>query len=142
MMFNSKYSFYRWCASIEIEQLKINRLLYSWYLYMDVWRYMYIIYHTHMYIYIYIYMYVYVYAIHHWSSFRKLSFGLSGIWTHNHWIPFIRSNRLSYQAMSSTRTQSQFCTASPISSFVQCHSSFRSLPLSLATFILIEIFLR
>ena len=84
MMFNSKYSFYRWCASIEIEQLKINRLLYSWYLYMDVWRYMYIIYHTHMYIYIYIYMYVYVYAIHHWSSFRKLSFGLSGIWTHNH----------------------------------------------------------
>ena len=58
MMFNSKYSFYRWCASIEIEQLKINRLLYSWYLYMDVWRYMYIIYHTHMYIYIYIYIYV------------------------------------------------------------------------------------
>ena len=62
MMFNSKYSFYRWCASIEIEQLKINRLLYSWYLYMDVWRYMYIIYHTHMYIYIYIYIYIYMYV--------------------------------------------------------------------------------
>ena len=51
------------------------------------------------------------------------------------------SNRLSYQAMSSTRTQSQLCTATPISSFVQCKVSFRLLPSSAATFILIEIFL-
>ena len=34
------------------------------------------------------------------------------------------SNRLSYQAMSSTCTQSQLSTATPISSFVQCHISF------------------
>ena len=40
--------------------------------------------------------------------------------------------------MSSTRTQSQLCTATPISSFVQCHISFRLLPSSVATFVLIE----
>ena len=52
-----------------------------------------------------------------------------------------RSNRLSYQAMSSTRTQSQLYTATPISSFVQCLVLFRLLPSSAATVILIEIFL-
>ena len=36
----------------------------------------------------------------------------------------------------STRTQSQLCTATPISSFVQCHLSFRLLPSSIATFVL------
>ena len=51
-----------------------------------------------------------------------------------------RSNH--YQAMSSTRTQGQLCTATSISSFVQCQLSFRLLPSSVATFILIEIFLR
>ena len=40
--------------------------------------------------------------------------------------------------MSSTRTQSQLCTATPISSFVQCQVSFRLLPSSIATFVLIE----
>ena len=35
------------------------------------------------------------------------------------------SYRLSYQAMNSTLTQSQLCTATPISLFVQCHISFR-----------------
>ena len=39
---------------------------------------------------------------------------LSGIWTHGRWIPFRRSNRLSYQNMSSTRSQSQPFTATPI----------------------------
>ena len=48
-------------------------------------------------------------------------------------------NRLSYQAMSSTRTQRQLCTATPISSFAQCQISFQLLPSSVATFILIEI---
>ena len=33
-------------------------------------------------------------------------------------------NRLSYQAMSSTRTQSQPCTATPISSFVALSNTF------------------
>ena len=32
-------------------------------------------------------------------------------------LPFRRSNRLSYQAMRSTRTQSQLCRATPISSY-------------------------
>ena len=48
-------------------------------------------------------------------------------WDLNHRISFRCSNRLSYQAMSSTRTQSQLCTATPISSFVQCPISFRLL---------------
>ena len=43
--------------------------------------------------------------------------------------------RLSDQAMSSTRTQSQLCTATPISLFAQCLISFRLLPASVATFI-------
>ena len=30
---------------------------------------------------------------------------MSGIWTHDHWIPFRRSNSLSSQVMTSTRTQ-------------------------------------
>ena len=35
---------------------------------------------------------------------------------HNLWIPFKRSNRRRYQAMSSSRSQSQLCRATPISS--------------------------
>ena len=52
------------------------------------------------------------------------------------------SNRLSYQAMSSARTHSQLCTVTPISSFLQCQVSFRPLSSSVATFVLIEFFLR
>ena len=48
--------------------------------------------------------------------------------------------RLSYQAISSTRTQSQLCKAAPISWFVQCQISCRLLPSSVATFILIVYF--
>ena len=71
-----------------------------------------------------------------------LKIDLTGIWTHDHIILFRRSTRLSYQAMSSTRTQSQLSTATPISLFVQCQISFRQLPSSVGTFLLIEIFLR
>ena len=49
---------------------------------------------------------------------------------------------LNPQPLNSTRTQNQLCTTTPISSFVQCLISFRLLPSSVATFILIEIFLR
>ena len=63
-------------------------------------------------------------------------------WTCDHWILFRRSDWLSYQAMSSTRTQSQLCTAIPISLFVHCHVSFRPLLSSLATFVLTKICLR
>ena len=55
-------------------------------------------------------------------------------------MSFRRSNRLSCQAMSSTRTQTRLCTATPISSFVQCHIWFRLLPESVGTFVLIEIY--
>ena len=68
--------------------------------------------------------------------------GLSGIWTHNHWMPFRPSNRLSYQTMSSTRTQSLLFIATPIASFVPCQISFQLLPLSVAMFILIKIFFK
>ena len=47
-------------------------------------------------------------------------------------------HRLTYQTMNSTRTQSQLCIATPISSFVQCQVSFRLLPSSVATFIYIK----
>ena len=43
--------------------------------------------------------------------------------------------RLSDLAMSSTRTQSQLCTVTPVSLFAQCPISFRLLPSSVATFI-------
>ena len=50
---------------------------------------------------------------------------------------------LSYQTMSLTRTYSQLCTATPVSSrFVQGRISYRPLPSSVATFILIESLLR
>ena len=92
-------------------------------------------------IYIYIYIYIYTYGIHHWrilwSSYRKLAWvGQWEIWTFDHWIPFKRSNRLSYQAMTSTHTQSQLSSATSISSicsvsdfilafaFVSCHVYF------------------
>ena len=54
----------------------------------------------------------------------------------------LNSNRLSYQAMRSIHTQSQLCTATPVSSFVQCPISFGPLPSSVAMSILIEIFLK
>ena len=37
-------------------------------------------------------------------------------WIHDHWIPFRRSKRLSFQAMSSNCTQNQLCRATIISS--------------------------
>ena len=60
----------------------------------------------------------------------------------DHWVPFKRFNRLSYHAMSSTRTQSQIWTATPISSFVQCHISFRLLAFVSRHVNLIEVFCR
>ena len=44
------------------------------------------------------------------SEKQLQKFGVSEIWTRN-WIPFRHSNRLSYQTMCSTRTQSHLCTA-------------------------------
>ena len=42
--------------------------------------------------------------------------------------------------MSSTQTQTQLCTVTPMSSCVQCHISFRQFSSSVATFIFIKIF--
>ena len=50
--------------------------------------------------------------------------GLRGTWTQDQWIPFQRSNQLSYLAMSSSRNQSQLYIATPISLFVQYKVSF------------------
>ena len=58
-----------------------------------------------------------IYGIHRWrilwSSYRKLTW--VGFESHDHWILFRLSNPLSYQAVSSTRTQIQLYTATPIS---------------------------
>ena len=64
-------------------------------------------------------------GIHHWRAFRNSYRKLAwvGFEPHNYWILFRCSNWLSYQAMSSTCSQSQLCTATPISQFhvfVQC----------------------
>ena len=86
-----------------------------------------------------------IYGTHHWrimwSSYRKLA-----------WVRFeptttkFRSDTLTdwtnYQAMSSTHTQSQPCTATPTSSFALSPISFRLLPSLATTFILTEIGLR
>ena len=52
---------------------------------------------------------------------------------------FTRSNRLSYQAMSSGRTHSQVCPAFPTSLFLQYHISLRLLNSSVTTFRLFSI---
>ena len=46
----------------------------------------------------------------------------------------LSATRLTYQAMTSTCTQSQLCTATPTSSFAQCKILFRLLSLSVVTF--------
>ena len=78
------------------------------------------------------FIYIYIYGIHHWrilwSSYRKLA-----------WVGF---EPMTTEFRSGALTLSQLCTATPISSFVQCHVSFRLLPSSVATFILIEVFLK
>ena len=64
------------------------------------------------------------YGIHHWkilwSSYVKLAQKGFEPTTTEFW----RSDGLSYQAMISTRTQSQLCTDTPVSSFVQCQFHF------------------
>ena len=67
---------------------------------------------------------------------------MNGSWTHDHWIPFRQSNRVSYQVISSMRSQSQLCTANPISSSLQCQISFCLILWYVTTFILNEFFLR
>ena len=91
-----------------------------------------------MYIYIYIYIYTYIFevVIESWPEWHLNPQPLNSV------IPFRRSNRLSYLTMSSTHTQNQLCTATPILSLLQCQVSFRPLPSSFATFVLIEFFLR
>ena len=86
---------------------------------------------------------IYIYGIHHWwilwSSYRKPALvGFESTTTE------LRSDALNDRAIRrrSTRTQSQLCTATPISSLVQCKVSFRLFSSSVVTFILMEIFLR
>ena len=65
-----------------------------------------------------IYIYIYIYGIHHWrifrSSYRKLAWvGFEPMTTLN---SVRRSKRQSYHTMSLTRSQSQLCAVTPISS--------------------------
>ena len=77
-----------------------------------------------------------------WAKFRfllkslEVSFEnfLSGIWIRHHWVPCRRSNRLSYQATSSTLFQCEDCTATSLSYFVRCRTSFWLLSSSVAMF--------
>ena len=117
-----------------------------------IWLFLWLHYFTmHIYIwkqfYIYIYIYVCLCGIQLFTTDGFFEVAIeswleSGIWTHDHWIPFRRSNRLSYQAMSSTRTQNQLSTATPISSFVQCPISFRLFAFVSRHVYLIEVFCR
>ena len=111
------------CTLYTILYIKIIHIIY---LYMNIWyvyMYIYVCMGLCMYLYMYVYVYIYIYI-------------------YDHWIPFRRFNRLSYHAMSSTRTKSQLSTATPIPSLVQCRILFRLLSSSVATFILIKILLR
>ena len=73
-----------------------------------------------------------------WSSYRKEAW--VGFFTHGQWIPFRRCKRLRYQAISSSRIQSQLCRATPMGSFVQSHISFWPIPSAVATFLFIKTF--
>ena len=62
------------------------------------------------------------YGIHHWGFLEVvIESWIRGIWTHDHWVPFRCSNRLSYQAVSSTWSQNQLCTISSLSSVFTSH---------------------
>ena len=75
-------------------------------------------------IYIYIYIYTWYSLLKDWSSLKKLAWVGFELWISDHGIPFRRSNWLSYQAKSSTSTQSQPCTATQISSFFSVRFHF------------------
>ena len=64
------------------------------------------------------YIYLYIYTVFTTEGFLEVALERWPEWNLNQQPlnPFRSSNRLSYQAMSSTRTQSQLCTATPISS--------------------------
>ena len=64
-----------------------------------------------LYICIYIYTYTYI---------SKVNLSVSGIWMHNYWIPFRRSNRLSYQAMIQLALRADFLQLLLFHLFVQC----------------------
>ena len=90
---------------------------------------------------------IYVHHVHKWMNYHKVIVLITGgphcfhdcIYIRVHGL-IARSKRLSYQTMSSIRTQSQLCTATPISSLCPVFKiSFRPLPSSVATFALSEI---
>ena len=61
-----------------------------------------------MYIYTYIYVYIHIYMVFATEGFYEAAIESWPEWglnpTYDHWIPFRRFNRLSYQAMSWTPT--------------------------------------
>ena len=75
---------------------------------------------------IYIYIYIYIYLVFTTDGFNEEAIESWHEWDLNPrpLILFRCSNRLSYQDMSSTQTQSQLCTATAISSFAFLNSPF------------------
>ena len=98
------------------------------YIYISICMYIYIYMYLYVYTYIYIdrYRYRYIFIMYWIIAYKKQSEGFLEVaieswaeWDLNpwpHWIPFRRSNRPSYHAMSSSRSKSQLCVATPISS--------------------------
>ena len=80
-----------------------------------------------MYIYIYIYIFTtegfFEVAIESWPEWDLNPQPLNSVQM---------LSQLSYQAMNSTHTQSQLCTATPILSFVQCHMFLSQFPKKLS----------
>ena len=99
--------------------LSLSLYIYIYTYYMHIYTYIskYIFIYVYCILYIYIYiLYIYLYIVFTTEGFLEVAIevGLSGIWTQDHWIPFRCSNQLSSQMMSSTRSQIQLCTATPI----------------------------
>ena len=92
--------------------------------------------------YICIYIYIYIYGIHHWriiwSSYRKL-LGLSEIWTRDYWIPFRRSTEPSGNDFNSHSEPIWYSYSNFI--VCTCQISFPQFSSSVATFVLIEIYI-
>ena len=87
--------------------------------------------YTYVYIYICIYMYVlYVYSIHHSRIFRSSYIAILKnfrIWTHDHWIFFRRSKRLSYPWVQ-IALRANFVQLLRFHLFVQCSHFISAIP--------------
>ena len=89
--------------------------------------------YVYKYIYIHIYIYIYIVVITERFFDVAIEIGLSGIWNHDKWIPFRRSNDWAIQLEQRTK----FVQLLQFYRLVQCHISFPLLTSSVTTFVLI-----